>query len=160
MKTIVMIRHAKAESGGYDDDFNRKLQIKGEHDATQLSGKLKAVGIVPQRMIASPAARAWATASIYAQQLGFNTSKIEAWEAFYEHATTQDLLEKIHATSADADCLFIVGHNPTIHYLAYNLCDEFLYDMPTCATSVIQFDVKDWTDIEARTGKVFLHLEP
>lgn len=160
MKTIVMIRHAKAESGGFEDDFNRKLQFKGEKDAEAIGGQLQALGIIPQRVVASSATRAWQTASIFAQGVHFNAAAIEPWEAFYHGVTTQDLLCKVQETADVSNCIFIIGHNPTIHYLSYNLCADFDRDTPTCATAVLQFDVEHWSDIEARTGKLYLHLVP
>lgn len=159
MKTIVMIRHAKAEAS-YDDDFKRSLQKKGALDAEHLSLKLSSLGIIPQRIIASTANRAWETASIYAKNLSFEVLNIEAWPAFYDGVTTYDFLAKIAETSNQIDCIFVVGHNPTIHYLVHNLCSDFNKDTPTCATAVIQFDVEYWKDIEARTGKLELHLTP
>ncbi|MFV0521273.1 MAG: SixA phosphatase family protein [Mangrovibacterium sp.] len=160
MKTIVMIRHAKAESGGYENDFNRKLQPKGELDAAAIGARLQTLRIIPNRIIASPADRAWKTAAIYAEKLAFEESKIEPWEAFYRGATTHNLLEKVYETSDKFGCIYIVGHNPTIHYLTHNMCVEFNKDTPTCATAVIQFDVVSWKDVEARIGKLLLHLVP
>ncbi|MFV0290147.1 MAG: SixA phosphatase family protein [Mangrovibacterium sp.] len=159
MKTLVMIRHAKAESGGFDDDFNRKLLQQGKDDAERLSVKLREIGFNPQRIISSSAVRAKETAAIYANNLSFH-SPIEHWDSFYHSATTQELLDKVAETGDDKDCVFIFGHNPTMHYLIYNICADFNRDTPTCATAIIQFSVEKWSEIEARTGKLFLHLVP
>lgn len=160
MKTVVMIRHAKAESGGFENDEKRKLSPKGRLDAAQISSQLRVLNFTPGRMLASTADRAWETAEIYAQHTGFNNAAIEPWEAFYHGVSTFELLEQLQQTPEKADCVFIVGHNPTMHYLSHNLCVEFNQNTPTCATAVIHFNVDNWQDIDARMGSLFLHLTP
>ena len=41
MKRVVIVRHAKSEPYGYDNDFYRDLTDRGESDAEKISEKLK-----------------------------------------------------------------------------------------------------------------------
>ncbi len=158
MKTIILVRHAKAESPAFDDDFSRALQPEGIADAKKLSETIKKIKLVPNKIISSTAKRAMQTAKIYSEQ--FNITKIEAWSEFYYGVTTQEFVEKIAQTEETANTLMIFGHNPTIHYLIDNMCKYFNNNTPTCATAVIEFEVESWNQVEPRIGKLKYHLTP
>ncbi len=155
-----MVRHAKAESGGFDNDFNRKLHPRGEADAIQLAQQLNALGVVPNRIISSSANRAISTARIYSEHLNFPSENIELWSEYYEGVTTQDLIDKLQESPNSIDVICIFGHNPTVHYLVHNMCSNFNHDTPTCATAIIDFKANSWQDIKAREGNITHHLTP
>jgi len=50
----------------------------------------------------------------------------------------------------EVQTVFIVGHNPAVYYLAYNLVKYFNADMPTCSTVGIDFAVEKWEEVTAR----------
>ena len=60
----------------------------------------------------------------------------------------------------DNECIMVVGHNPSIEYLAFNLSEEFYEYVPTCTVIGVEFDVDNWKDIDARTGKISLYEYP
>ena len=70
MKRVVIVRHAKSEPYGYDNDFYRDLTDRGESDAEKISEKLQGLEIKPNLVIASPATRAIHTATIFCKKLG------------------------------------------------------------------------------------------
>lgn len=160
MKRLVIIRHAKTEQSGYDRDYNRELLPRGIEDAEMVASELKKKNILPGKIISSPAARAIATARIMAEILGYPAIKIEEKKDLYFDYTTQDFLEMLKNTSDSIDTLFIVGHNPFMHYIAANLSTNYDGHMPTTSTVVLDFDVESWKNVEAREGLLFLHLYP
>jgi phosphohistidine phosphatase len=160
MKRVVIVRHAKAEPFGYEDDYNRDLIDRGISDAGKISTKLKSLGIIPDLVIASPAKRTMHTATIYCQNLGINISSIREEEILYGGLTTQRFIELLHELHENVSIVFIFGHNPTVHSLAYNLASSFHSDMPTCATVAIDFKVDHWKEISAREGKVAMQINP
>ena len=160
MKRIAIIRHAKTEQEGYDRDFDRKLVERGIEDAQKIAADLKTWKTYPQAIISSPAARAIHTARIFASKLGFPLDKIQEEKNLYFDFTTQQLIDLIHQTSEEVTTLFVVGHNPFMHYAAQNLCKKYDGHMPTCSTVLIDFDVEHWKEVEPREGILFLHLYP
>jgi len=58
MKRLVLIRHAKTEQTGYDQDFQRELTDRGVADAHNIVSDLKKWKIIPDKINTSPAVRA------------------------------------------------------------------------------------------------------
>lgn len=160
MKRIVIVRHAKAVPYGYDMDFDRELTDRGERDAGNIGRELKRRGIIPDLMIASPAARALKTAQIFAENLGFEPSRIQEKIAIYDGLNTAEFLSIVHQLPENAQTVFFFGHNPGFHYLVSNLLNNFWGEMPTCSTVGIDFEVGGWSEIEVRTGKTAFQLVP
>ncbi len=160
MKRLVIVRHAKTEQGGYDHDYDRELTEKGRDDAHNISIDLKKREIIPDYIIASPAVRAYSTARIYAEELGFPKDKIIQKKGLYFDYTTQDFIDLIHEVSDEYNTLFVFGHNPFMYFISGNLSFNFQGDMPTCSTVVLDFNVESWADIEAKQGSLVLHLVP
>jgi len=160
MKRVVIVRHAKSVPYGYDDDFHRDLTERGINDANKISQKLKISGIVPDLVIASPAMRTMSTASIYCQNMGYDTAQIRKEEVLYEGLVTQDFIDMLQELSDEVNTVFVFGHNPTVYYLAYNLVKYFNSDMPTCSTVVLDFPVERWSEVSARGAQMTFQYTP
>lgn len=160
MKRIVIVRHGKAIPYGYEDDFNRDLRDRGKSDAALVSKELKKRGVFPDLIVSSPAKRALKTARIFAENLNYASHNIREEQDIYDGQTTNEFIETIHDLSEDFDTVFFFGHNPGFYYFVANLLKEFRGDMPTTSTVGIEFKVKKWTDVEARTGNLVFHLMP
>ncbi len=160
MKRVVIVRHAKSVSYGYDDDFNRDLSNRGKEDAELVSSELREREIFPDIIISSPAKRAIKTARIFSENLDFERKDIIQNQEIYNGQTTSDFLEMIQNFPDKANTAFIFGHNPGFHYFTDNLLEYFKGDMPTCSTVGIDFNVHSWKEVEARTGKKAFHLVP
>lgn len=160
MKRVVIVRHAKSDPYGYDNDFYRDLTDRGENDAEKISEKLQGIEIKPDLVISSPATRALHTATIFCRNLGYELPKIQKEDILYSGITTQGFVEMLHELPESIETVFVFGHNPTVYYLAYNLVKYFNSDMPTCSTVVIDFQVEKWADVLARGGSVALQLTP
>lgn len=160
MKRLIVVRHAKAEQGGYDHDFKRELTEKGKSDARKIASDLKEWKIQPDFIISSPATRALMTARLFAEELNFPKRNIIENKRLYFDFTTQEFIEMLGEISDEFSSVFVFGHNPFIYFIAENLCDNFFGDMPTCSTVAIDFNIESWKDVEARKGNFFLHLYP
>ena len=154
------MRHAKAVPYGYENDFERVLTDRGESDADKLGKELKRKGVQPDVIISSPAKRALKTARIFAENLGFEKSRIQEIPDIYDGLTTAEFLHLIHQLPESAETVFFFGHNPGFHYLVNNLLDTFRGEMPTCSTVVIGFEVDSWQKVEARKGELDFQLVP
>ncbi len=160
MKRVVIVRHAKSVPYGYNDDFNRDLRDRGKNDARLVSEELNKQKIKPDVMISSPAVRALKTARIFAENLDFKKKKIIELEEIYEGLTTSEFLDVINELSDDIETVFFFGHNPGFHFFTGNLLEQYNEDMPTCATVGIDFEVDNWKEVKARTGKQAFRLIP
>jgi phosphohistidine phosphatase len=160
MKRVVIVRHAKSVPYGYDDDFHRDLTERGIEDASRISLKLKELGIVPDRVIASPAVRTLHTSSIFCKNLGHDLKQVQEESSFYGGLTTQHFVDLLQQLPEDVQTVFVFGHNPTVYYLVYNLLKHFTADMPTCSTVVLDFEVQSWKDVSARGGKLAFQITP
>lgn len=160
MKRIVTVRHAKAVPYGYDQDFSRDLTDRGENDAAKISRHLKEQGIVPDLMVSSPASRAWQTAMIFANNLGYPENEVVKVKQLYMDFTTGEFLDYVNGLSDEVSTVFVFGHNPGMSYYTGKLANDFFADMPTCSTVGIDFGVESWKDIEARSGNVAFHFIP
>ncbi|MDX9882451.1 MAG: histidine phosphatase family protein [Prolixibacteraceae bacterium] len=160
MKQVILVRHAKSEQYGYDDDFNRALTDRGKTDAATIGSYLKEQKIVAGVIISSPARRAMQTARIFADALGYPVHKIISVNALYEGITTNDFIALLHELPEGNDTIFVFGHNPAIFYLAGNLIKFFNGDMPTCSTVGISFSISKWDQLEARQGHLSFHYTP
>lgn len=160
MKRVIIVRHAKSVPYGYDEDFSRDLAERGITDAKKISMRLRAMGIFPDLVIASPATRTMHTAGIFCEALGCDIKSIQQESAIYEGITTQGFIDLLQQLPEDVQTVMIFGHNPTVYYLVYNLVKYFNSDMPTCSTVAIDFPVDHWKIVDARMGKVAFQFTP
>lgn len=160
MKRVVIVRHAKADSYSYEDDFNRTLTERGKMDAAIISAELKRRGIKADIMVSSSAKRAVETAHIFAENLGFEINNIFYERIMYNGITVSQFLELVYESHESAETVFFFGHNPDFHFFVVKLLHDFGIEMPTCSTVGIDFDVELWKEVEVRKGKKAFHLTP
>jgi phosphohistidine phosphatase len=146
MRTIALMRHAKAEQGGRTD-FERVLTERGRADAAEAGAWLTAQGFAPDHALVSAAARTRETWTSLADGAGWSL-EAEYDRGLYsaEPATAMDLISLVDDAVAS---LVVIGHNPTMAYLAQLLGDgegepalegELLAGFPTSATAVFAYD--------------------
>ena len=134
------------------DDWDRALEARGQHDAPEMDRRLKDTCGKPERILSSPAVRAITTANLMARVLGVSAAKVLQDERLYL-ASPKAMLEVIHELGASARHLMLVGHNPGITEFADKLSSERSIDnMPTCGVYSLQFDAEAWPDVYWSTG--------
>jgi phosphohistidine phosphatase len=118
-RRLLLVRHAKAADGPIDVD--RPLTARGERRATAIGAWLAQAGLVPDRVLVSPARRAAQTWERAGAALGPDLPQIVD-SRIYDN-TVEALLEAIRETPEDTRTLTVVGHNPSIGELAAVLDD-------------------------------------
>lgn len=158
MKTLFLLRHAKSSwKDDSLDDFDRPLKKKGLGDA-QLIGKLMRQREIPlDLVISSSAERARQTTQLVLMSADKRV-ELKFDERLYE-AGMRRLLTLITRLDNQANSVMLVGHNPGFEELLTTLTSE-VHTMPTAALAGIEFDVDDWSQIKARTGRLTLFLTP
>lgn len=159
MKTLVIIRHAKAEKLQEDMfDFDRILNKKGKKTAYFMAQKLLLMKVVPDLIISSPVIRALNTAEIIA---GVFTMKDEiATKGFLYNRLYNlvDLVEEIICEKNDANTVFVVGHNPSLMAVIKQIEEEDPFYLHTSSAIAFNFDCNNWLDITNKKGEQLFRI--
>jgi len=156
MKKLLLIRHAKATHESGYVDFERPLKPSGLQDAAIMAGRLKEHHIIPQVLVSSPALRTLATADVITQHIGL--AKAEEIKDIYD-ATTDELIDVITQLDDKYEFIGLVGHNPAIGQVLYDLSGQ-LKDVPPGAVGLIEFDINNWGDVRSQSGKLTFYDSP
>ena len=150
---LTLVRHAKTEPARSDqEDWDRMLEPRGQRDAPEMARRLKQYDPKPDRVLSSPAVRAIATATIMVRELGVPAQKVQQDERLYL-ASPKDMLAVIRELGGRSRHLMVVGHNPGITEFADRISGERSVDnLPTCAVYTLQFEIKDWSELEWESG--------
>jgi phosphohistidine phosphatase len=160
MKTLYLIRHAKS-SWKYPAlrDEERPLNKRGQENAPDMGKRLKKRGVIPDLLVSSHAQRAFDTANLMADALGYSKRQIIVDKRLY-HAATADFMKVIGEQNNKVESLLVFGHNPGLTTLANTLCDEYLDNIVTAGVYAIRFDVKRWRDIPDVQGEFLFYDYP
>jgi phosphohistidine phosphatase len=159
VKTLVVMRHAKAEQSGASD-IERQLTDRGLVDATEAGQWLANRGIEPDQALVSEAVRAQQTWEAVNDGGGWDLEATSN-DALYE-AGTETALDLVRETDELIRTLVVVGHNPTIASLAALLDDgegddeassEVTLGFPSSALAVFSYD-GDWEDLDEASASV------
>lgn len=152
-RTLVVMRHAKAEQAG-PTDFERPLAERGHHDAAAAGAWLAAAGIEPQHALVSAALRTEETWQHVCRGAGWDLAP-ELDRGLYA-ADADTALDVVRLVDDEVTVAVLVGHNPTVHSLAATLDDgegdqDATNEMtvgtfPTSATAVLTFAGR-WADL-------------
>ena len=153
MKTLLILRHAKSS---WDQpglrDHDRPLNPRGRRDAPRMGRFLVARDFVPDRILSSTAVRARTTAELAAAEFGRDV-EIETTSELY-HASPDAYVDVVEAMGGAEERLMVVGHNPGITSLVWQLTAEGEY-MPTAALAAVELDIEDWAELgSARRGRL------
>lgn len=158
---LVVIRHAKAEpkvlnAGG---DHGRELLPRGERDAAALGRWLIGQGLRPDLALVSTAARARQT---LAEALGAEEAETWPTRRIYDGGV-DGVIEAVGEVSEEVRTLWVVGHEPVMSALAWDLADPeqltaelhegMSSGMPTATAVVLDLPVR-WDEIGMQCARV------
>ena len=151
MKQLILMRHAKSDWSAQGDDHSRPLNARGVQSAPVMGGWLVAQGWVPDEVLCSTATRTRQTLDL----LGLPECPTRFERSLYL-AAAEDILSVLQ--TALADTVLLLGHNFGIADCAQQLLSSppdhpRFADYPTCATTLIRFDVTDWADVRMGMGQ-------
>lgn len=153
-KKLLLVRHGKSEWGNaHLADFDRPLNPRGHRNAPEMAARLLQRNLVPQLIVSSPAVRAVTTARHFVQAWKKSSEQIKEEPSIYE-ASVATLLKLINKFDNKSDYIAIFGHNPGFTDLANYLSDADIYNIPTCGTVLIEFEIDDWGLVSHHTGKL------
>jgi len=166
-KTLVLLRHAKAESGtALQEDSTRALALKGIAGAGLIGAYLKRQQINPELVLCSSAVRTRQT--LAEVQRSFSPPLDVQYHDRLYHASVADMLTAIEAVPEDVHTLMLVGHNPGLHQLCLKLArlgDERKIDMlamkfPTASCVSLRYENTSWAELGKAKGMMVDFVTP
>ena len=152
VKTVLLLRHAKAERGPeYPDDVARPLAGRGKRDAVQVGEWMAGQAIVPDLVISSPAKRARQTARRCAEAAQY-TGEIRLENALYSSGE-MGYLGLLRDLDDRVGSVLLVGHNPDIAVLVERLSGHAVR-MPTAALARIDLPIERWSELADGQGEL------
>ena len=150
MRTLLLLRHGRADSNVGTADHDRPLHPSGA-DAARLMGRFisKAVG-APDLILASSAVRAKTTAEL-AAQAGQWDAPLQVSPKLYE-SSVDTVLEQASAAGDDVGCQLLVGHQPTWPAIVAHLVGGGEIAMPPAALACVQVQVGSWSGLSEAKG--------
>lgn len=135
-RIVVVMRHAHAESHAVGGDHARRLDGRGEREATAAGRWLAGLGLHIDVVRCSTATRARQTWARAARALD-PPPVVVADDGIYQ-AGVDDLIQVIN--DASAHTLVLVGHNPTVSDVVAELDAAFDRAMRPGAVAVIELE--------------------
>lgn len=151
MKLLSLLRHASATAQG-TDDHSRPLSAQGRREAVDIATQWQACGLAaPTLILSSDAVRSRDTAQAVADC--FPTARMALLHELY--LAPPDALLEATMTADDAqDHILIVGHNPAMGQLAYDLGGRahplIAHGFAPATLATFECRVDAWVDIHAR----------
>lgn len=155
-RTLVLLRHAKAETPGELPDFERKLTTKGESDADAAGSWLADERLRPDLVLCSPATRTrqtWQGVSIALAQAqpASGAPEVRYERDLYAGGRTE-VFDLLRTVSDEVRTVLIVGHNPIVSQVSVLLMPDDQFDgvevdLRTSGLAVHQAD-GPWSGVE------------
>jgi len=144
MKTVYIVRHGKAVPASANAaDFDRMLTDTGVARTCRVALFMAESKPVIDQIISSPAERAYATALIIADKLGYPANKIVTEEKIFS-GDEKDILNLIEDLDDTVNSVMIVGHNPVITMVANHFANPKLDSLPTTGVVSVNLETEKW----------------
>jgi phosphohistidine phosphatase len=141
MQTLYLLRHAKSS---WDDptlpDHERPLAPRGRRDAKRIAKHLRRLGLEPELILCSSAARTRETLELLRPAVG--ASEVIVEEDLYG-ASSDELLARIRLVPDSVASVMLIGHNPGLEQLALALAsagdelEQLAAKFPTAALATL-----------------------
>jgi phosphohistidine phosphatase len=168
MKVLGLYRHAKSD---WNDarlrDFDRPLNERGRKGAALMGEHIRSFGVAWQRIVASPAVRVTQTLEIGAA--GETRMPTVDWDRRIYLANSATLIDVLREVAGNPRSLMIVGHNPGLEDLIFDLVpddgtsplrDIVEVKFPTAAFAVLELDIERWSDVAEGCGRLTHLVRP
>jgi len=169
LRRLLLLRHAKAEPGGPEqDDHDRALVERGLADAAAMARYLKTKSYAVDRILCSTSTRTRQTAEPVLRAM---PAPVEYHEALYHAPPGLIVAQMQDADDADLS-LLLIGHNPGLEQVATLLAREAVkpkeqhrHDLleekfPTAALAVLEFDISSWKKLSPCSGRLLDFVRP
>jgi phosphohistidine phosphatase len=160
VKTIYLLRHAKAATDSPSGDAERHLTKRGRRAAETMAAFLGGLSPVPELALCSPAARTRETLELVME--GLHPAPAVAYEKELYLAEPEALLRRLRRLPPETGSALLVGHNPGLHELAARLAADpgrLAGEFPTAALAMLT-TADDWPDLRWAQAELALYRTP
>lgn len=158
MRTLLILRHGQAAPEEAGSDRARPLTKRGVQAADLVGQLLLDDDLVPDRIISSDAVRARSTARRVAAAAKFEGVIDELDELYL--AEPEAYITAIQRLAGDAECVLVVGHNPSLEALALVLTGEPVA-LPTAGLVVCSLPIPSFSELSLEvSGKMTRFARP
>ncbi len=161
---LFILRHGKSDWGTGQPDFERPLAERGRTAAKRVGAWMKDQGMMPDRVISSPARRARETAESVCRTLGLKEGGICFDERIYG-GSVAEMLACLADHASDARQVLLVGHNPGLEELVDFLTQGQIMQpddgklLPTAALAALR-PLTDWRSLGQRGAELLSITRP
>ncbi len=153
-KTIYIVRHAKSSWDDFElSDHDRPLLPIGVKKTKKIISFLVDKEVKPELIISSSAVRAYETAKLVAEGVGYEVGEIVKSKALY-HAGVDEIYYELFSVNNDIDSVMLFGHNPTLTYFANIFISREIDNLPTSGVVSVDFKTNSWETIANAKFKV------
>jgi phosphohistidine phosphatase len=155
VKTLLILRHGKAQEDAPRGDKARALVERGERDSALMGSLIGELDLKLDGIVSSDAVRARQTAEIAAEVAHFD-GKIQFEPDIY-YGDLDALLKVIRKLPDRWDCVLLVGHNPGFEDLSAALAGEGIErpHLSTAGLAWLAFEsAMRWQDAREGSGKL------
>lgn len=146
-RTLVLLRHAKADHPAGVPDKQRPLTPRGHADAAAAGAWLARGGLHPELVICSPAKRTRQTWHGVSVAMAADAETAVRYEHDLYDGGQEDLLALVRTVNEDVRTLLMVGHNPSMSLLSALLDPAAQTDSDGLRTSGIAVHLaRSWAD--------------
>jgi phosphohistidine phosphatase len=153
-RTLILLRHAKAERPDGKPDFERRLTKRGQADAEAAGSWLADQGLLPDLVLSSPATRTrqtWHGIAVGLAQTdpdGKTAPEVRYEHDLYDGGRTE-IIDLLRAVPDDMATILVIGHNPPISDVSILLRGDAggLEGLKTCGIAVHRAD-GPWSETE------------
>ena len=157
-RELLLLRHGKSDWSAGTDDYHRPLKNRGKRGAQRIGVWLQQQGLIPDRIISSPAERALTTAQKCGKVMGIGAKHIHHDKRIYL-ANPKQLLAVLADCPTKARRIMLVGHNPGLEQLLNYLSADSIEIpadgklMPTATLARLAMP-DDWHNLKAGSAKL------
>ena len=148
-RTLVLLRHAKADRPNGVADVDRPLTDRGHADSAAAGAWLAKQGYAPDLVLCSPSKRTRQTWHSVAVALARAASPTVRYERELYDGGAEDLLKVIQTADPAARVVMVIGHNPSVSLLSELLDSDSELDsdgLRTCGIAIHEVGAA-WSDL-------------
>ena len=158
MKTLLLLRHAKAENPrAGSSDINRALNERGKKEAPAIGTFIRKQNLTFELVLCSPAVRARETAELVLAAAEV-TANVRYDQRIYE-ASPRQLLQVISEVEENKSAVLLVGHNPGMEDLLRALTGT-REPMATGTLAKIKLKLDEWSRATEDIGELECIVRP
>ena len=157
MKTLVLVRHGKAEQANYENDKTRKLVEEGYQRTFLVAKNSKEILNNDFKFYSSTGSRAAQTAVVFCEVLKIELQNVTFLDDLYTF-NSHDLAATIKSMPNDCDKIVIFGHNGGLTDFVVENTTNFIPEIPTSGLVAMEFETNNWQNLPK--GKVIKTIFP